>query len=620
MSPEDGPPDPDKLVGEPNDPSAPDDAVEKAVPKRHRTLGLVLVGLGVLVLALAGWTTFRAYQAYHQLKLAAADVQSIQSATSDLTHIDVAAVQSTVADLQQHSATARNAVNDPIYRLASVTPWLGANLRAVREVALTVDDLSVNVAPSLVQVAQTVRPDAISAKSGAIDITPFASARKALTDAAATIDAERSRIAGIDRSHLVRPVADAVTQLGQKLDNLSPKVEQAAVYSRLAAGMLGADGTRTYLVVFQNLAEPRATGGIFGSYAVLEVQNGRLSIEGQGASSRTITDFDPPLTGLDPNQVALYTDRIGIFSTDVNFTPDFPSAAGLFSRMYSIRTGKTVDGVIAVDPVVLSYLLAGQPAVSIGDGLSISSDNIVDVLLAQIYAKFPQGVENPARDLFLAAATGKAFGTVTSGAVSGSTMLDAFRRAADGRRLLVWSDHSSEQDDLLTTEMSGSLRSTATPPRIGVFLNDGTGAKLGYYLSGRISTTNDACVSGHPAQSLTVHLTYTPPSGELPEYVRGSLNNAIEPLTTNVLLVAPPGGTLANVRVAGKQVATLTGSDTDRTVIELTVRLNAGASADVTASVTFPAGGSGAAADGQIDLTPLAKPLSVTAAIPVAHC
>ncbi len=593
----------------------------RPLPSRRRTLGLVLAGLGFVILALLGWTAFRAYQAYHQLKLAAADVDQIQSATADLTHINIAAIKSTVEDLQQHSSKAKTAVNDPIYRLATTTPWLGANLTAVREVAITVEDLSRSVAPSLLQVAQTIRPSAIVTKNGAIDVTPFAQARQALTVAASTIDQERSRLGSIDNAHLIRPVEDAVVMLGQKLDDLSPKVHQAAVYARLAAGMLGADGARTYLVVFQNLAEPRATGGIFGSSAVLDVKDGHLHIAGQGASSRTIGPFQPPLGGLDPNQVALYTDRIGTYSTDVNFTPDFPSAAALFARMYLIQTGKSVDGVIAVDPVVLSYLLAGQPALSIGNGLSIDSDDIMDVLLAQVYVKYPTDAQDQARDAFLSAATSKAFSVVTSGSVSGSTTLDAFRRAAGERRLLVWSDHSSEQDDLLTTDMAGSLRPTqATPPRVGVYLNDGTGAKLGYYLGGEISTVNSTCISGRPSQNLIVHLSYMPPPGELPEYVRGYLGNAVQPLTTNVLLVAPTGGTIGDVRVSGKQTATLTGSDTGREVIELTVPLDAGKSADITASVTFSGGQLGLAPDGQVDRTPLAKPLSVTGAVPIRSC
>lgn len=43
--------------------------------------------------------------------------------------------------------------------------------------------------------------------------------------------------------------------------------------------MLGADGPRRYVAVFENTAEARGTGGLPGAFAVLRAERGRLSFE-----------------------------------------------------------------------------------------------------------------------------------------------------------------------------------------------------------------------------------------------------------------------------------------------------------------------------------------------------
>ena len=184
-------------------------------------------------------------------------------------------------------------------------------------------------------------------------------------------------MAAIDRSAVVQPVGDAVLTLWRKLDQAADVTEPGARVARLLPPMLGADGPRTYLVAFQNPAEPRATGGIFGSFAVVRADQGKISIIDQGAASRTLGPFDPPVAELTGERPDLYGPELAQYPQDVNFTPDFPTAARLFAEMYRLRTGTTVDGVLAIDPVALSYMLEGAPPIDVGDGVSITADNLV---------------------------------------------------------------------------------------------------------------------------------------------------------------------------------------------------------------------------------------------------
>ena len=62
-------------------------------------------------------------------------------------------------------------------------------------------------------------------------------------------------------------------------------------------------------------------------------------------------------------------------------------------------------------------------------------------------------------------------------------MLEGLARGADERRLLVHSFDEAEQERLAGSKVAGELPSTpSSRPQVGVYLNDGTGSKMSYYL------------------------------------------------------------------------------------------------------------------------------------------
>ena len=340
-----------------------------------------------------GWRT---YQAYDHLQAASQNVTELQEELRDITTSDPTATAGTVGDLQAEASSARSAVDDPLFRAATGLPFVGPNLDAIREVTLTVDSLATDVMPSLVEIANTLQPSELAPKDGAIDLAPIERISPLLQSADVAVNEAIVTLGAIDRSQLVQPIGDAVGTLSDKLDAAADVTGPGARTARLLPPMLGANGTRQYLVVFQNPAELRATGGIFGSYALVTADNGKITIVDQGASSRTLGFFEPPVAELPPNELSLYGTQMAQYPMDVNFTPDYPTAAELFAEMYRVRTSTTVDGVLALDPVALSYTLEGAPGVDIGGGQTLTSDNLVSTLLSTAYQQF-DGRRGPGR-------------------------------------------------------------------------------------------------------------------------------------------------------------------------------------------------------------------------------
>ena len=102
--------------------------------------------------------------------------------------------------------------------------------------------------------------------------------------------------------------------------------------------------------------------------------------------------------------------------------------------------------------------------------------------------------------------------------------------------------------------LSGELRGqSAGSPVIGVYLNDGSESKLGYYLDLKVAGTAEECrPDGSRLVDLSVTLTSNAPanSATLPPYLAGG--GVIVPrgeLRTNVLIYAPEGGGIDSHRV-----------------------------------------------------------------------
>jgi len=564
---------------------------QPAHQRRRRIIAWAMIGAGITILAGTAWVGWRSYQAYTHLTNASADVSALQDQLKDITTTDPTATTATVNHLQTEASAARSAVDDPIYRAATATPFIGANLDAIRQVTLTVNSLATDVMPSLTDIAQTMQPAQLAPTNGAINIEPIERISPLLQNADTAVNQARQNIATIDRTTLIQPISDAVLTLSRKLDQAAAITGPGARIARLAPPMLGSNGPRTYLVAFQNPAELRATGGILGSYAVIQADQGKITIIDQGgASSRKLGIFEPPVTQLTTQQRQAYTDRPATYPQDVNLTPDFPTAAALFTQMYQTRTGNHINGVMAIDPIALSYMLKGTAPIDVGDGVTVTSDNLVPVLLSTAYQKFDESDQSP-RDAFLAHATALVFTEVMSGKADRRAILDGLRKASDERRVLLYSADPTEQADIATTGISGAIDQDPTHPSIGVYMNDGTGAKLGYYLHNEVHVTNGAChADGRRELQVRVTMHYNAPPNGLPAYVTGTTDLGKRGgLQTNVLVQAPIDGHVTDAHRDGTTTSIGRSTDHARETATTTVILNPDSSAQLDFTVLGPA-------------------------------
>ncbi|MHA7191215.1 DUF4012 domain-containing protein [Arthrobacter sp. MDT2-16] len=531
----------------------------------------VLLGAGIALLILAvcgGWLAFRAVQVKQNLESAMALIPTLQE---QVTTRDLPAANETTNELQRRTTAARDAGTDPLWTAAGLIPFIGQNFSAVSEVTVSADDVVNRAVAPMVDKFAALDWKTLTPTDGRIDTAPLADIAPTLAAAAKTVDLSYGRLEGIDQEELLPQIAGPLQDAVAALDEVRGPINDASRAGQLLPSMLGADGSRNYLVLVQNSAEVRATGGIPGALAVLTVEDGRISLTDQG-SATDLGRFSPPLA-VDAEQEQIFSYRMGAFMQSVNLTPDFPTAASTAQRMWQDRhPDSRIDGVIAIDPVVLANILKATGPVELGefgdpavDALlaqtrlptALDATNVVPTLLSDVYAQ----IEEPSlQDAYFAAVAGKVFGALTDVQGDGTQLVEALVTSAQQERLYLWSASSEEQELLAQTHLAGAaLGPTVGGAAFGVYFNDATEAKMDYYMRRTVQLVRSCTGDGYSLYTVRVTLTNTAPADadiSMPNYVLGAGASGVERgrVKTNTVSYGPAQARLQEARIDGTDV------------------------------------------------------------------
>ncbi len=553
-------------------------------PSRIRNRILIGVGIGlILLVAWASWIAVRGLMARDALQAAATEIRSAQAAAS----LDaLSGLGETVDSVREKSQRAATLTSDPAWRAAEVLPWAGSSLIAFRETAAAIDEIVSDALPSLVEVANTLDADSLTLRDGTLPVHQLRSAQPSIGDAQVVVANANDRMASVSTDGVLPQIGEAVDQvrsLAMEADSLLTGLDLAA---RLLPSMLGADGQRDYLVLFQNNAELRAGGGIPGATSVVSAEAGSVGLVEQSSSADFRGATPEPVLPLTEQENSLFSDILGRFIQNATLTPDFARSGELAQARWTQLSGQEVDGVAAIDPVALSYLLEATGPVTLPDGSQLTSENAVDTLLSGVYARFAD--QPPLQDAYFAAAAAAVFERISSFDGDASAMLDALSRGVDERRILVWSANEDEQALLDTTPLAGQLpETTEDVSAFGVYLNDATGAKMDYYLDALIGGDSKSCrQDGRPEFTVGFGLTSSAPDDaaqSLTDYVTGGGVFGVDPgrIRTEALIYVPPGAVITGGRVNGEPAEFNVQEHEGRLVAKFIVELAPGESQSV---------------------------------------
>ncbi len=490
---------------------------------------------------------------------------------------------------------ANTRLDKPWARAAAVVPIAALYQSAVSDMSHVGADGAGVVADALGQIDF----DKLRPQDGRFNLAALSALDAPLTRVRDSLVLLQDTAEGVRSPWLVNRATYQLDDFDESVAEHLPALENALQAIKMAPAMLGADGTRTYLMLFTTPSESRALGGFIGSYAELTITDGQIALGNFGRAQ----DLDAAALAAGAkidDQHAEFVKEFGRFGYDTDgkgavgdaafrnlaLTPNFPWVGELASELYTQTTGHHVDGVIAMDPVVVAQLLGYSGTVHLPTlDVDVTPQNALQFLLRDQYVV--GAADDTVRADALAEAAAGAFAGLINGALPEPIQLARDLGPLTGeRRLLLWSANKDEQQLLDTVGISGAM-----PPLDGAdgwsfSVSNSSSNKIDSFLqrkAGYEATTNPD--TGVTTGTMRVELTNTAPAEGLPSYVIGNLVG--KPKGTSSLLVSlySPLG-LDHVTVNGVEVGVTAGTEAGWNAYRFSIDIPPGATTSIEATLS----------------------------------
>jgi hypothetical protein len=332
-------------------------------------LGLALIVGGIVLIAGLGWTKYRRVRTCLDSALARLEVLQDLAPAGSLEPADVDPVEMGVQlrGLRDDLACLQVEVREfsPLAPLLGWLPKVGPDIASapdlldmaqalVNAAVLISDDLS-----PLLEEMQARDPSASSNAGSSLDMSQavltLQAAQPALASAEAELDLAWELQTKLDEQALSPRLGRLLDLTGRYLPLLRTGVRAA----QLAPELLGAGGSRTYLILAQNDDERRPTGGWISGLGLVTIEQGRVT-DVSFSDSWAVDNLRVPHELPPESMFRVLWAEIWLFR-DANWSPDFPTSARVAEGILQRDQGIAVDGVIAVDQRALQ-LLAGSLA------------------------------------------------------------------------------------------------------------------------------------------------------------------------------------------------------------------------------------------------------------------
>ncbi len=262
-------------------------------------------------------------------------------------------------------------INELIFKIASISPNEDIRLAAISKNIIKAGQYGAEAVKEITEAINfLLSPDEQSLTE---KINNF---NKKANLALANINNLKTEISTIDSDKLPSKYQEDFIKI---TDNITPLFDGLSSFLSITENLsafLGSEQDKRYLLIFQNNAEMRASGGFIGSYAIIDFREGKIkNLEVPGGGS-----YDTEaglLTKVKAPEPLWLVNPLWHF-WDANWWPHWPLSAQKLEWFLEKSDGPTVDGVIAITPTTLERVLEifGPVDLSESYGLIINSDNL----------------------------------------------------------------------------------------------------------------------------------------------------------------------------------------------------------------------------------------------------
>lgn len=464
---------------------------------------------------------------------------------------DMAAAKATSQNMSDTMNKLHDTTSSPLWAAATIIPVVGSDIQTVRIVSDSAQSLVEDV---LMPAMDTIPADGLKSlmsENGAINVSLIDDLLTTVSDAAPVISENAAKL-----DETPEPTIDQlkkpIEQVKSLMSTLAPIADSATELKDTLPAMLGAEGKRNYLIIACTSAEMRSSVGFAGSYGLMTVDNGKISL-----GDFFGFDQNPRLANSAPSateeDIRLFRWESSVDSRDVTQIIDFQRVGEIESEIWEANGHGRVDGVIALDTVVLQRMLGlTGTTVNTPGGDSLNKDNASDFLLNGVYKKYPNGKDQDAVFALVADTAAKGiFGNL--GKVNIANFAKVISTATDQGRIAVYMKNDNEEAMLEDLGFTGTVNGDEKVPETGVYMSACFGGKMYYYLASDIQVGKAVKnADGTTTYDMKVTFKDTLDSAEfatLPNYItNGNQAGSLEFL---IYLLAPTGGKITDMKTDG---------------------------------------------------------------------
>jgi len=409
--------------------------------------------------------------------------------------------------------------NGPIGDAARIVPWLGNGAEAT---AIMADaGASLSSTGLLVVDALGETPGGIAAfapRGGVFPIDRYAALAPTIDHAAGNVTDAAAELADAPDSLMPGTIATARWDAEADTTRLAEDLLGIGMLLRAAPEFGGSAAPQRYLVLSQNPAELRGTGGIWGAYAILTIRGGHVTVSSSRAIG-TLRDFPAGRVQSPSAEYSRNYDQYGGAGSwqNMNATPDFPAAAQAALNNYAVGEGRRLNGVWAVDPFALRKLLAITGPVSVPGAGSITAANVVAFTTHRVYTAFGDTTQRK-----------EIVGTVATNVLvrflamhqQPIPRLRAIGDVLASGHLRVYSTDPMMRSGLGALGLGGAF-SEPDGDVLAVTVNNGSGSKIDYYADRTVTYDVRLGADGAAISETTVAIANEAPTHGQPRYVLG---------------------------------------------------------------------------------------------------
>ncbi|OGK35861.1 hypothetical protein A3F59_03065 [Candidatus Roizmanbacteria bacterium RIFCSPHIGHO2_12_FULL_38_13] len=383
-------------------------------------------------------------------------------------------------------------------------------------------------------------------------------------------------------------IRENLEQAKNQFEGMATLFVDSKPFLKQLPNILGSEEEKNYLILFQNTAERRATGGFFTFYAVFNINKGKISIK----ESSDMYDIDNNIAShpAAPEKILDYhKDVTRFYIRDSNLSPDFVESVRLFESLYS-KAGNSIDydGIITMDSKVLVDMLKifGDTQVN---GINFSAEKDKRCDCPQVIYTLFDIVDRPVN-----------YVKVDRKRILGNLMLELFYKAVgfspskywgqlaqtmftnlDEKHILLYFTDKASQEAVTKLNYAGRIRDYE-----GDFIHinnvNFAGAKSNMFIDEKV--TSETTLGGEIKRTVTIQFKNPHPPSDCNLERGGLCLNAT--LRNWIRFYVPEGSKLVSFK--GSKTKTLTYDELGKTVFEGFMTVDPKGSATVTVEYTLP--------------------------------